>query len=140
MTRAEKFAKHEKLIAGQPHEYPTHEFFWDDGQFSVSTVLQENGAVDRNRATPDNTFDVVVFAEYILDDVGRLVWGPERQLNTVRWELEDGSAIIIKNENWRFGLSQDEIDKPEIKERVAANIDREDRILFVDRETLQELP
>ena len=141
MTRAEQFAKIENLVVGQPHKYDTsEENFWDDGTSGISLVLDENGRVDRDLATPENTFDVVMQSEAVFDDDGGFLWGPEQPQNVVRWELEDGSAIIIKENNWWFGLSADEIAEPTIRQRVRAKTGDESRARFVNRETLQEVP
>ncbi len=54
----------------------------------------------------------------------------------MRYEFEDGSAIVFRNHNWAFGLSAAEIADPDIRRRWQHDPAIELPMSYADRKTI----
>ncbi len=137
MTRAEHFAQCRGLREGEPHQENDHdESFWAEGDLRIAFPTE--GAAgppmddDFNfteHATLENCFDIVVKDTRDTPLAGNPIY-------IVRWEFEDGSAIIFQRRDWSFGLSEDELNDADIQRRFAACPDSVIPIMFADRKTI----
>ncbi|MCY4288099.1 MAG: hypothetical protein OXC63_05865 [Aestuariivita sp.] len=93
MTRAEQFAKSEGFREGTPHPLKVDEYFWEEGEGYWTTIANKSGHFNPADCTLENSYIYRIkseqspFGEYLM-----------------RYEFEDGSAIVFRDHNWAFGI------------------------------------
>ncbi|MCY4288568.1 MAG: hypothetical protein OXC63_08245 [Aestuariivita sp.] len=134
MTIAEKFAEYEGFREGEPHRYQTDDLFWADGEArlvygteeEVAELVDEHGNLNAAKITTENSFGIII----------KDCRDTPEPMDVVRYEFEDGSAIIFNGRDWAFGLSEDELKNPDILRRWEDCPDPELPIAFINRDRL----
>ncbi|MCY4152627.1 MAG: hypothetical protein OXE94_10390 [Aestuariivita sp.] len=125
MTRAEQFAELKGFRKGAPHPLKVDEYFWEEGEGYWTTIAKKSGYFNPADCKLENSFIYGIKSEQ----------SPNGE-SLMRYEFEDGSAIVFRERGWAFGFSADEIADPDICLRWQRNPAVELPIEYTDRKTV----